>query len=85
MPAPTSSKRPSRRSAELEDRAAATLAQRRADRAAAREAQDREDRNMRKGGKVGKMACGGKTRRMKAGGMCRGMGAATRGGNYSRG
>jgi len=32
-----------------------------------------------------KRAAGGKVKKMKAGGKCRGMGAATRGGNYSRG
>ena len=44
-------------------------------RASKREAADRE-MGMKAGGKVKKMAMGGK---------CRGMGAATKGGNYSRG
>ena len=32
-----------------------------------------------------KRAAGGKVKKMQAGGKCRGMGAATRGGNFSRG
>jgi hypothetical protein len=44
-------------------------------RASKREAADRE---------MGMMA-GGKVKKMMNGGTCRGMGAATRGGNFSRG
>ena len=42
-------------------------------------------RGMMAGGKVKKMAYGGKVKKMMNGGKCRGMGAATKGGNYSRG
>ena len=35
--------------------------------------------------KMGYMAYGGKPKKMKHGGKCRGMGAAKRGGNYSKG
>jgi len=37
------------------------------------------------GGKVTKKAAGGAVKKMAMGGKCRGMGAATRGGNFSRG
>jgi hypothetical protein len=33
---------------------------------------------------IGKMAKGGKTSKMAMGGKCRGMGAATKGGNFSK-
>jgi hypothetical protein len=40
---------------------------------------------MKSGGKVKKMACGGNAKKMAGGGTCRGMGAASKGGKYSRG
>ena len=72
-----SSPRPTTRPDDLAERAERRKAADAADaayRASRREAADRE-MGMKAGGKVKKMAMGGK---------CRGMGAATRGGNFSR-
>jgi hypothetical protein len=76
--APAASKRPPPRPAGLAERADLRKAMDSSDaalRASKREAADRE-MGMKAGGKVKKMAMGG---------TCRGMGAATRGGNFSRG
>lgn len=78
MPGVDKSPRPVRRPSTAAERAAAE----RGNRAARRESLEEEDirpnnpKGMKAGGKVEKMAMGGK---------CRGMGAASRGGNFSRG
>ena len=77
--APAASKRPPPRPAGLAEQGDLRKAMDSSDaalRAAKREAADREA-GMKAGGKVKKMKAGG--------GVCRGMGAATRGGNFSRG
>lgn len=51
--------------------------------AAARREQSEQDEVLRNGGRG--MKAGGKVKKMAGGGKCRGMGAASRGGNYSRG
>lgn len=51
--------------------------------AAARREQSDENEVLRNGGRG--MKAGGKVKKMAGGGMCRGMGAATKGGKYSRG
>jgi hypothetical protein len=73
--APATSKKPTPRPYTKDELDAAE----RGDRAARREA------GMKAGGKVKKMAYGGKVTKKAMGGKCRGMGAANKGGNYSRG
>jgi len=51
--------------------------------AASRRQQSEQDDVLKNGGRG--MKAGGKVKKMQAGGKCRGMGAATRGGNFSRG
>jgi hypothetical protein len=75
MPGMKKSPRPVPRPSTAEERAAAE----RADRAAKREA------GMKAGGKVKKMQMGGTPKLKTVSGKARGMGAATRGGNFSRG
>lgn len=77
MPAPSSSKRPRPRPSTPAERG---------NRAAELEASEYND-VLRNGGreKTERKAKGGKVKKMAQGGKCRGMGAATRGGNYSRG
>jgi len=70
MPAPKRSRVPSPRPREVEIAAEERRAAERGNRAAEREARDAESLM---------------PQRMAKGGMCRGMGAATRGGNFSRG
>lgn len=85
--APAASKKPTPRPAGLAERGDLRKAMDSSDaalRASKREAADRE-MGMKAGGKVKKMAYGGKAKKMAMGGKCRGMGAATKGGNYSRG
>lgn len=79
MPAPKKSPTPRRRPREIEMMAEERAAAERGNRAAEREARDAESLMPQR------RSYGGKMKKMKAGGMCRGMGAATRGGNYSRG
>lgn len=76
--APTASKRPTPRPSTAEERAAAERAMR-----ASRREQSEQDDVLRNGGRG--MKAGGKVKKMAMGGKCRGMGAATRGGNFSRG
>jgi hypothetical protein len=51
--------------------------------AASRRQQSEQDDVLKNGGRG--MKAGGKVKKMAMGGKCRGMGAATRGGNFSRG
>jgi len=76
MPAPKKSIRPKLRDAKKAGEYAAGKAVKRGNNAAKREAYDQKT--------LAKKKCGGKVKKMKSGGMCRGMGAATRGGKYSR-
>ena len=79
MPAPKKSRVPSPRPREIEIMAEERAAAERGNRAAEREARDAESLMPQR------RSYGGKMKKMKSGGMCRGMGAATRGGKYSRG
>ena len=78
MPGMKSSPRPKMRPSDAAERAAAERGNR-----AARRQQSEEEDILRNGGRG--MKAGGKVKKMAMGGKCRGMGAATRGGNYSRG
>ena len=78
MPGMKKSPRPVPRPSTAEERAAAERAMR-----ANRREQGEEDDVLRNGGRG--MKSGGKVKKMAMGGKCRGMGAATRGGNFSRG
>ena len=78
MPGMKKSPRPTPRPSTAEERAAAERAMR-----AARREQSEQDDVLRNGGRG--MKAGGKVKKMAMGGKCRGMGAATRGGNFSRG
>jgi len=79
MPAPKKSPVPRRRPREIEIMAEERAAAERGNRAAEREARDAESLMPQR------RSYGGKIKKMMNGGTCRGMGAATRGGNYSRG
>jgi hypothetical protein len=76
--APAAATRPTPRPSTVAEREAAASGERqnRLEGSAYNEALKNGGRGMKAGGKVKKMAMGGK---------CRGMGAATKGGNYSRG
>jgi len=78
FPGTAASKRPTPRPSTAAERAAATQAERVAPRQ-----QSEQDDVLRNGGRG--MKAGGKVKKMMNGGKCRGMGAATKGGNYSRG
>ena len=79
MPAPKKSRVPQPRPREVEIAAEERRAAERGNRAAEREARDAESLMPER------MSYGGKVKKMMNGGTCRGMGAATRGGKYSRG
>ena len=79
MPAPKKSPVPRRRPREIEIMAEERAAAERGNRAAEREARDAESLMPQR------RSYGGKVKKMMNGGTCRGMGAATRGGKYSRG
>ena len=76
--APAASKRPPPRPAGLAEQADLRKAMDSADAALRESKREAADREMG-------MKAGGKVKKMMNGGKCRGMGAATKGGNYSRG
>lgn len=78
MPAPKKSKRPMARD---ENKMAVDSGNRAAARRAKEAEMDAKDKKPMKKKGGGKM----KTKKMAGGGKCRGMGAATKGGKYSRG